>query len=61
MCLINVLREKSMYISDINWKDSQKQAVYIVMGHLEPSVLKQVEEYSEVTQLFDALQRRFHQ
>lgn len=31
------------------------------MGYLDPSVMKQVEEYSEVTQLFDALKRRFHQ
>lgn len=31
------------------------------MSYLDPSIMKQVEEYLEVTQLFDALQRRFHQ
>lgn len=31
-----------------------------MMYYLDILVMKQVEEYSEVTQLFDALQRRFH-
>lgn len=50
-----------MHITYIDWRNSQEQAVYIVMGNLDPSVMKQVEEYSQVTQIFDALQRRFHQ
>ncbi|OAE27897.1 hypothetical protein AXG93_2334s1210 [Marchantia polymorpha subsp. ruderalis] len=60
MGLANVLKDKLMHVTDIDWKDSQEQAVYIVMYYLDPSVMKQVEEYPEVTQLFDALQRRFH-
>lgn len=59
--LTNFLREKPMHISDIDWMDSKKHVVYIVMGHLDPLVMKEVEEYFEVTHLFDALQRRFHQ
>ncbi|OAE22425.1 hypothetical protein AXG93_2381s1210 [Marchantia polymorpha subsp. ruderalis] len=61
MGLANVLKDKPMHITNIDWKDSKEQAVYIVMGYLDTSVMKQVEEYPEVTQLFDALQRRFHQ
>ncbi|OAE33500.1 hypothetical protein AXG93_1467s1020 [Marchantia polymorpha subsp. ruderalis] len=45
--LANVLRDKPMHITDIDRKDSQEQAVYIVMGYLDPSVMKQIEEYSE--------------
>ncbi|OAE27967.1 hypothetical protein AXG93_319s1120 [Marchantia polymorpha subsp. ruderalis] len=56
--LANVLKDKPMHITDIDWKVSQEQAVYIVMGYLDTSVMKQVEEYPEVTQLFDALKRR---
>ncbi|OAE18153.1 hypothetical protein AXG93_406s1210 [Marchantia polymorpha subsp. ruderalis] len=61
MGLANVLRDKPMHITDIDWRNSQEQIVYIVMDYLDPSVMKQVEEYSEVTRLFDALQKCFHQ
>ncbi|OAE20363.1 hypothetical protein AXG93_209s1320 [Marchantia polymorpha subsp. ruderalis] len=61
MGLANVLQDKSLHIIDIDGRDSQEQAVYIVMGYLDLLVMKQVEEYSQVTQLFDALQRWFHQ
>ncbi|OAE19689.1 hypothetical protein AXG93_1847s1540 [Marchantia polymorpha subsp. ruderalis] len=47
MGLANVLKDKPMHITDIDWNDSQEQAVYIVMGYLDPSVMKQVEEYPE--------------
>ncbi|OAE24056.1 hypothetical protein AXG93_2402s1150 [Marchantia polymorpha subsp. ruderalis] len=43
MGLANVLRDKPMHIIDIDWRDT----VYIVMGYLDPSVMKQVEEYPE--------------
>lgn len=36
MSLANVLREKPLHITDIDWRDSQEQTVYIVMDYLDP-------------------------
>lgn len=53
--------EKPFSINDIEWAAAQDQAVCTVLAYLDPTILKQVEEYFEVSKLLDALQQRFHQ
>lgn len=50
-----LLRKKLDILNDIKWKYMQKQIVYIVLGYLQLAILKKMEEYDEVTVLFEAL------
>lgn len=39
MGLANVLRYKPTHISNIDWRNSQEHTIYIVIGHLDRSII----------------------
>lgn len=55
-----LLRDKFDTLNDIEWKHLHEHVVYNVQGYLQPTILKPVEDYDEVSVLFDALKCQFH-
>jgi hypothetical protein len=56
-----LLKPQPSGVDDEQWKDQQEVAVNTVMLYLQPHVIKQVGEYTEVNALFDALEAKYHQ
>lgn len=54
------LEKKPHNISENELNASEDQAVCTVFAYVDTFILRQVDEYSEVSQLFDALQQQFH-
>lgn len=55
-----MLNSKPSNYNDQDLKFLKKQNVITVIRHLQPSILKQVDEYNKCTLLFEAFEQRFY-
>jgi hypothetical protein len=56
-----LLKPKPNEMTEEDWENQQEMAVSTVMLFLQPHVIRQLEEYSTCTTLFEALQKKYHQ